>query len=73
MEEQQEASQQETKPSVFHKIRRFATECRRVLTITKKPTMYEFKTIVKVSGLGILLIGFLGFVFQVIRDLFFKV
>ena len=72
MDEQQETTPQETKPSIFQKLKRFAIECKRVLTITKKPTMYEFKTIVKVSGLGILLIGFLGFLFQKIRDLFFK-
>ncbi|MBI2546555.1 protein translocase SEC61 complex subunit gamma [Candidatus Woesearchaeota archaeon] len=62
---------EETKPSVFFKLKRFAIECRRVLAVTKKPTGFEFKTIVKVSGLGILIIGFIGFLFQMIRDLLF--
>ena len=40
----------------------YINECIRVLKITKKPTMFEFKTVVKVSALGLLLIGFIGFV-----------
>lgn len=63
---------QETKPSVFFKLKRFAIECKRVITVTKKPTGFEFKTIVKVSGLGILIIGFIGFLFQMVRDLLFR-
>ncbi|MFH1510121.1 MAG: protein translocase SEC61 complex subunit gamma [Candidatus Woesearchaeota archaeon] len=46
-------------------------ECLRVLKVTKKPTGFEFKTIVKVSGLGILIIGFIGFVITLIRQLLF--
>jgi protein transport protein SEC61 subunit gamma-like protein len=34
----------------------------RVFKLTRKPTREEFKTIAKVSGAGILLIGFIGFV-----------
>ncbi len=40
------------------KLRTYA----RVLKITKKPSSEEFQAIVKVSGLGILLIGAIGFV-----------
>ncbi|MFT7615662.1 MAG: protein transport protein SEC61 subunit gamma-like protein [Candidatus Woesearchaeota archaeon] len=43
------------------KLSKFYQECVRVLKVTKKPTMVEFKTISKVSGLGILIIGILGF------------
>jgi protein transport protein SEC61 subunit gamma-like protein len=64
-----EFQQQEVKPSVFSKIKRFARECRRVLKVTKKPTKMEFKTIVKVSGIGILLIGLIGFIVQMITQL----
>lgn len=59
----------EIKPSLFLKIKRFARECLRVLKITKKPTKIEYKTIVKVSGLGILIIGLIGFVIQMVRQL----
>ena len=54
-----------------YKIKSFIGECLRVLKITKKPDSIEFKTIVKVSGLGILIIGLIGFVVQMIKLLFF--
>ena len=53
------------------KIKSFIQECLRVLRVTKKPDSIEFKTIVKVSGLGILIIGLIGFVVQMIKLLFF--
>ncbi len=56
---------------VFGKLRSFYFECVRVLKITKKPSSFEFKTIVKVSGLGILIIGLLGFFIQMLRQLLF--
>jgi len=39
----------------------FIGECRRVLTITRKPTKQEYRDLVKICGLGLLLIGFTGF------------
>mgnify|MGYP001614072186 CR=1 FL=1 len=54
---------------VLAELKRFLSECLRVLKITRKPTGEEFKTIVKVSGLGIALIGMLGFVLQVGKQL----
>ena len=55
-----------------YKIKFFIGECLRVLKVTKKPDAIEFKTIVKVSGLGILIIGLIGFVVQMVKLLFFK-
>ena len=66
MEETQDAR------SWKYKIRHFLGECLRVLKVTKKPDAIEFKTIVKVSGLGILIIGLIGFVVQMLKLLFFK-
>jgi protein transport protein SEC61 subunit gamma and related proteins len=65
---QQKAHQQE-KVTLIKKLRRFTNECKRVLKITKKPTGIEFKTIVKVSGVGMLLMGFIGFVITMINTL----
>ncbi len=48
----------------------FIRESIRVLKVTKKPTKEEFKAIVKVSGLGILAIGAIGFVVQMISTFF---
>jgi protein transport protein SEC61 subunit gamma and related proteins len=50
-------------------LKSFYNECVRVFKITKKPTKEEFKAIVKVSGLGILLIGFIGFIVTLIDQL----
>lgn len=62
----------EEKPTVWSNFKRFIRECIRVLKITKKPTKEEFKTISKVSGLGILIIGLIGFLIAIARTLFFK-
>lgn len=52
------------------KLKQFCIECGRVLRITKKPTRDELKIIVKVSGFGILIIGFIGFIIQLLAELF---
>lgn len=44
----------------------FLVECKRVIAVTKKPGGEEFKTVVKVAGAGILLIGLLGFLIMLI-------
>lgn len=49
----------------------FILECRRVLTITKKPNKEEFLTIVKISGIGILVIGAIGFILHLVKQLLF--
>ena len=51
---------------VVDKLRNFITESKRVLRIAKKPTKQEFWTISKVAGLGLLLIGFAGFLLHII-------
>jgi protein transport protein SEC61 subunit gamma-like protein len=54
-------------------LREKFTEYGRVMKVTKKPDSQEFRTIVKASGLGITIIGVLGFIialiFQVIEML----
>ena len=44
-------------------------EYRRVLKITKKPSTEEYKSIVKVTGLGIAIIGIIGFSIYMIVQL----
>lgn len=51
------------------KLKSFALECRRVLRVTKKPGSEEFKVIVKVSGIGMMIIGLIGFFIYIIGDL----
>jgi len=50
-------------------LKRFSIECKRVLKVTKKPDKEEFKTIVKISGIGLLIIGFMGFVLHFIKEI----
>ncbi len=51
------------------KFRSFTIQCIRVLKITKKPDREEYKMLVKVSGLGIAVIGMIGFLLHVIKVL----
>ena len=51
------------------RFRTFVQECKRVLTVTKKPSSDEFKSLLKVTGLGLLLIGFIGFVIHMIKQM----
>lgn len=56
---------------VLLRLKNFTKECRRVLRVTKKPTKEEFKIIVKVSAIGLLIIGLIGFIIQVLKQAFF--
>ena len=58
----------EIRPS---KVKRFWKETIRVLRITKKPNKEEFTTSVKITGLGIAIIGALGFIIFLIKQLLF--
>ena len=62
--------QQQPESSIKAKISSYINKCRIVLRVTKKPTKQEFMTIVKVSGIGIILIGLIGFVIQMLRQIF---
>lgn len=47
---------------VVDKLKSFGLQCLRVWKVLKKPSGEEFKTVAKVSAIGILIIGALGFV-----------
>ena len=64
--------EQEKPNSLWYKIKRYITECVRVIRVTKKPTSQEFRTVVKVTALGMVLIGFIGFAIATVRQLLFK-
>lgn len=51
------------------KLKDFWFQTRRVLRVTRKPDKQEFLTIAKVSGLGILVIGLVGFILHIIKQL----
>jgi len=54
------------------RFKRYLKECHRVLKITKKPDREEFLIIVKMSALGSLLIGLIGFVISMANQLIFR-
>ncbi|HHI03963.1 MAG TPA: protein translocase SEC61 complex subunit gamma [Candidatus Woesearchaeota archaeon] len=57
--------------SLIPKFKSFVVECKRVFRVTKKPSSDEFKTIVKASGLGMIIIGLIGFMIHMVKQLFF--
>ena len=58
-------------PSRLSKIKSFWLECKRVLRVTKKPDKQEFATIVKVSAIGMGLMGIIGFLVHFAKELLF--
>ncbi|MFC2135879.1 protein translocase SEC61 complex subunit gamma [Bacteroidota bacterium] len=53
------------------KFKSYVNHCWRVLQITKKPDKVEYITVVKASGLGIAVIGMIGFLLQMFHILLF--
>ncbi|MDO5851792.1 MAG: protein translocase SEC61 complex subunit gamma [Methanobacteriaceae archaeon] len=52
-------------------INSFLKQCQRVLKVSKKPDKNEYKTVAKVTGIGIIIIGFVGFLITLIAQLIF--
>ena len=52
--------------NVVENIRTFLHESRRVLMVTRKPGMREFKLAVKITGLGMILIGLIGMLIRMV-------
>ena len=48
-------------------LKAFAKECKRVLKVTKKPNKAEYISIVRISSIGIAIIGLLGFTIHMIK------
>jgi len=62
-------SEQNIRPS---KTKRFIKETIRVLRITKKPNKEEFQSILKITGLGVAIIGAIGFIIFLIKQILFS-
>jgi len=52
------------------RIRSFVSNAIRVLKLAKKPKRDDFTFVAKVTGLGILLIGALGYIIESLRWIF---
>ena len=55
--------------SMSVRMRHALKEYWRVLRLTKKPSGDEFKTIVKISSLGIAIIGMIGFLISIMKQM----
>jgi len=55
---------------LWNSTKSFAIKCRRVWSALKKPSRKEFEQIAKVSALGILILGILGFLISIIMNFF---
>jgi protein transport protein SEC61 subunit gamma and related proteins len=56
----------------MNKVKPFLQKCRRVWHTLKKPTKEEFIQVTKVSAIGILILGVLGFLISLIMNAFVK-
>ncbi len=50
-------------------IHRFLKQCKRVLLVSKKPDKFEFTNVAKVTGIGIIIIGVIGFIITISAQL----
>jgi protein transport protein SEC61 subunit gamma-like protein len=50
-------------------IAQYIRECIRVLTVASRPRRKEFEKIVKITGLGIILIGLIGVIISFLLSL----
>ena len=50
----------------------FLKQCQRVLHVSKKPDREEYLNVSKITGLGIIIIGVVGFIISIIAQLLFK-
>jgi len=55
---------------VGEKIKKNLYEYKRILAISSKPSREDFERTVKVSAMGIAIIGLMGFIIQLIGQLF---
>ncbi len=59
-------------PGKMARLKAFMLECQRVLRVTKKPDKQEYLTIVKISAIGMAIIGVVGFAVHFLKEILFK-
>ncbi len=55
---------------IFTSLKTFIEKCKRVWMVLKKPSREDFLKVAKVSAVGILIIGLLGFLISIIMKIF---
>jgi protein transport protein SEC61 subunit gamma-like protein len=59
-------------PGKMARLKSFIMECKRVLRVTKKPDKQEYLTIVKISSIGMAIIGVIGFLIHFLKTILFQ-
>ncbi|HME53209.1 MAG TPA: protein translocase SEC61 complex subunit gamma [Candidatus Lokiarchaeia archaeon] len=62
-------SAQSSKPSFADKIRIFGQNVKRVIRVARRPTAHEVRLIARVSGIGILIVGVVAYLIQIVGTL----
>ncbi|MBU3896991.1 MAG: protein translocase SEC61 complex subunit gamma [Nanoarchaeota archaeon] len=68
-EERKQEKPKEKGPSIFLKLKNKIGQWRRTIAVARKPGKEEFLASIKITGVGILLLGFIGFVIYLIYHL----
>jgi protein transport protein SEC61 subunit gamma-like protein len=55
---------------MIEKLSPFLLQCRRVWAVLKKPTMEDVKSVSKITAIGLLAIGFIGFLISILMNMF---
>ncbi|MBN2517605.1 MAG: protein translocase SEC61 complex subunit gamma [Candidatus Altiarchaeota archaeon] len=55
--------------STFGILKRLPSESNRILKLSRKPTRLEFEEVAKITGLGIALLGAIGYFFIFLKSL----
>lgn len=55
----------------MEKFKEFLSQCKRVFYVSRKPTLKEIKQISKISALGLIIIGGIGFLITILFVLAF--
>lgn len=55
--------------NIIERLKGFLSQSKRVFQITKKPSRQEYMAIVKVTGLGIIIIGLVGLVIKIVAQM----
>jgi protein transport protein SEC61 subunit gamma and related proteins len=59
--------------SILVNTKQFVAKCARVFKVARKPTKTELQQVSKISALGLLIIGFMGFAISILFTLLWGV
>ena len=57
----------------MNNINQFLRQCRRVLYVSRRPDMEEYVNVAKVTGIGIIIIGVIGFIISLVAQLLYYI